>query len=150
MYCPECGFHNNDSHSYCGRCGALLLVEGTGETTDPFAFGDDAESLAWSGPAIQGPALAVRAGGGIEGEVFALDGEQVTIGRSPDSDIFLDDITVSRNHAVITLGANGSVLRDLASLNGTYVNRRRIEAEEPLVDGDELQVGKFRLTYISG
>ena len=74
----------------------------------------------------------------------------MTIGREPTSDVFLDDVTVSRNHAVILRTGDGIRLRDLASLNGTYVNRRRIEADEVLEDGDELQIGKFRLTYLSG
>jgi FHA domain len=151
MYCPECGFHQSEAHKFCERCGALLLVEGqSGETTGPFAVDrEDVDGLGWAGPAIDGPALAVRSGG-LEGQIFPLDAERVTIGRSPDSDIFLDDVTVSRHHAIVLRSSNGQLLRDLGSLNGTYVNRRRIEAEEPLVDGDELQVGKFRLTFIGG
>ena len=74
----------------------------------------------------------------------------MTIGRSPSSDIFLDDVTVSRDHALILRQGEGLRLRDLGSLNGTYVNRRRIESEEPLEDGDEVQVGKFRLAYLAG
>jgi hypothetical protein len=152
MYCPECGFHQSEAHKYCERCGALLIVEGaTGETTGPFVI--DAEELAestWGAPPIEGPALAVRSGGGLEGELFALDGEEVSIGRSPSSDIFLDDVTVSREHAVVLRRSEGVVLRDLGSLNGTYVNRRRIESEERLEDGDEVQVGKFRLAFIAG
>ncbi len=103
----------------------------------------------WQGPAIDGPTLAVRAGG-PPGAMFALDQPEVTIGREPSADVFLDDVTVSRNHAVITRGPKGAALRDLGSLNGTYVNRRRIEGDEVLEDGDELQIGKFRLTFLAG
>jgi len=152
MYCSECGFHQSEAHKYCGRCGALLIVEnqGTGEITGPLQVSDEeAESGAWRGPALEGPTLAVRSGGPA-GAVFSLDHETVTIGREPSADVFLDDVTVSRNHAVITTGPEGTALRDLGSLNGTYVNRRRIEGEETLEDGDELQIGKFRLTFLLG
>lgn len=152
MYCPECGFHQSEAHKYCGRCGALLIVEnqGTGEITGPLGISDEqAEAGAWQGPAIEGPTLAVRSGG-PPGAIFALDQETVTIGREPSANVFLDDVTVSRNHAVITRAGATTALRDLGSLNGTYVNRRRIEDEEMLEDGDELQIGKFRLTYLAG
>ena len=129
MYCPECGFHQSEAHKYCGRCGALLIAEnqGTGEITGP-------------------PGSGRRSPGAI----FSLDRETVTIGREPTSDVFLDDVTVSRNHAVVLRRGDGTSLRDLGSLNGTYVNRRRIESDEVLEDGDELQIGKFRLTYLAG
>jgi pSer/pThr/pTyr-binding forkhead associated (FHA) protein len=152
MYCPECGFHQSEAHKYCGRCGALLIVEnqGTGEITGPLAISDEeAETGAWQGPAIEGPTLAVRSGG-PPGTIFPLDRDEVTIGREPRADVFLDDVTVSRNHAVITRQRSGTALRDLGSLNGTYVNRRRIDDEEMLEDGDELQIGKFRLTFLAG
>lgn len=152
MYCPECGFHQSEAHRYCGRCGALLIVEsqGTGEITGPLAISDaEAEAGAWQGPAIDGPTLAVRSGG-PPGAVFPLEGDSVSIGRSPSADVFLDDVTVSREHAVISRSERGLVLRDLGSLNGTYVNRRRIEGDEVLEDGDEVQIGKFRLTFLAG
>lgn len=111
-------------------------------TTGPFSIDDDAGD---SG----GPALIVRSGS-LAGVVHQLQKPEVTVGRSPSCDIFLDDITVSRDHARLTL-ADGTVkLIDLDSLNGTYVNRRRIEDPEPLRHGDELQIGKFRLAFISG
>ena len=152
MYCPECGFHQSDAHRFCGRCGALLITEGQGtsEITGPLAIGDEtAEGGAWTGPAIEGPTLAVRSGG-PPGAVFMLDRDTVAIGREPSAEVFLDDVTVSRTHAVITRAGGRMVLRDLGSLNGTYVNRRRIEADEPLENGDEIQVGKFRLVYLAG
>ncbi|MGD9694916.1 MAG: FHA domain-containing protein [Thermoleophilia bacterium] len=152
MYCAECGFHQSEAHKYCGRCGALLIVEnqGTGEITGPLAISDhDALTGGWQGPAIEGPSLAVRAGG-PPGAIFTLDRSEVTIGREPTADVFLDDVTVSRRHALIRQVDGGTTLSDLGSLNGTYVNRRRIEADEVLEDGDELQIGKFRLTYLAG
>lgn len=152
MYCAECGFHQGDAHTYCGRCGALLIVEGqTIEATGPLAIADDQMPPGQSSQLRgQGPTLAVRWGGGLSGEHFPLDGDRITIGREPDSDVFLDDVTVSRRHAVIARRGDILVISDLASLNGTYVNRRRIPAEEALVDGDEIQIGKFRLVFIVG
>jgi pSer/pThr/pTyr-binding forkhead associated (FHA) protein len=94
-----------------------------------------------------GAALVIRSGGGRVGESFGLDGERLSIGRRPDSDVFLDDVTVSRDHALLVRRAGSWFLDDLGSLNGTYVNRRRIESHR-LQDGDELQVGKYKLTYL--
>ena len=82
------------------------------------------------------------------GESFALDDDRMTIGRRPDSDVFLDDVTVSRDHALLVKRGGDYYLDDLGSLNGTYVNRHRIESHR-LEDGDELQVGKFKLTFLS-
>ncbi|MEJ7714655.1 MAG: FHA domain-containing protein [Thermoleophilaceae bacterium] len=76
-----------------------------------------------------------------------LDGEKMTIGRSPDAEVFLDDVTVSRNHALLVRRRDGLYVDDLGSLNGTYVNRHRIESHK-LSSGDELQVGKYKLTYL--
>lgn len=150
MYCPECGFHQSEAHNFCERCGALLHVEGgTVESTGPFSIGDGEHDVAGHGHVIEGPALAVRAGGGLSGEIFRLTGDRITIGRDSSSDIFLDDVTVSRNHAVITRAGEIVALQDLASLNGTYVNRRRIDEAEALADGDELQIGKFRMAFIA-
>lgn len=152
MYCPECGFRQSESHRFCARCGARLYVEGQGtsEITGPIAISDEAaEAGAWPGPAIAGPSLAVRSGG-PPGSVFRLDRDVVNVGREPSAEVFLDDVTVSRKHALIMRGEGGTILRDLGSLNGTYVNRRRIEADEELMDGDEIQIGKFRLVYLAG
>ena len=81
------------------------------------------------------------------GESFPLDGDRMTIGRRPDSDVFLDDVTVSRDHALLVQRGGDYYLDDLGSLNGTYVNRHRIESHR-LEDGDELQVGKYKLTFL--
>ena len=95
-----------------------------------------------------GTALLVVLRGPNTGARFLLDDQEVAAGRHPDSDIFLDDVTVSRKHAVFVVQGNGYVVRDSGSLNGTYVNRQRIE-EAPLHTGDEVQIGKFRLVYYS-
>jgi pSer/pThr/pTyr-binding forkhead associated (FHA) protein len=95
-----------------------------------------------------GTALLVVLRGPNTGARFLLDDEQVAAGRHPDSDIFLDDVTVSRKHATFVAQDGGYLVRDAGSLNGTYVNRERID-EAPLHQGDEVQIGKFRLVYYS-
>jgi pSer/pThr/pTyr-binding forkhead associated (FHA) protein len=92
--------------------------------------------------------LVVQRGMG-EGTTYLLVGDLVTAGREPDSDLFLDDVTVSRRHAELRRMSQGWLLRDVGSLNGTYVNRQRIE-EAALVPGDEVQIGKYRFVYLVG
>jgi hypothetical protein len=148
IYCQECGFQNPEAANYCARCGALLVRdEGGAEATQTFTpdEGDDSPGEALDELGIKGPALVVRSGGGRAGETFPLDGE-TTIGRSPDCGIFLDDVTVSRKHAVLADRDGAFFIEDQGSLNGTFVNRKRVEAAE-LEDGDELQIGKYRLTF---
>ncbi len=94
-----------------------------------------------------GAALVIRSGGGRAGESFTIDQDRMSIGRTPDAAVFLDDVTVSRNHALLVLRKDGHYIDDLGSLNGTYVNRRRIESHK-LADGDEIQVGKYKLGYL--
>jgi hypothetical protein len=148
IYCQECGFQNPEAANYCARCGALLVKEeGGAETTQTFTpdDGDDSQAEQLDELGVKGPALVVRSGGGRAGEMFTLDSE-TTIGRSPDCGIFLDDVTVSRKHAVLTERDNGFFIEDQGSLNGTFVNRKRVESAQ-LEDGDELQIGKYRLTF---
>ncbi len=147
IYCQECGFQNSEAATYCARCGALLVKdEGGTETTQTFTADDsDEPAEALENLGVQGPALVVRSGGGRAGEMFPLDGE-TTVGRSPDCGIFLDDVTVSRKHAVLRERDGNFFIEDQGSLNGTFVNRKRVESAQ-LDDGDELQVGKYRLTY---
>jgi FHA domain/zinc-ribbon domain len=151
VYCPECGFQNPEAANYCSKCGALLVKdEGGAETTQTYTPEELADE---EGPldeiAAEGPALVVRSGGGRAGEHFSPQGERTTIGRSPDNDIFLDDVTVSRKHAVLVQSDGQFRIEDLGSLNGTFVNRRRIDAATRLQSGDEVQIGKYRLSFIS-
>ena len=150
VYCPECGFQNAEGANYCSRCGALLPREQPADATLAFVpeprDEDAADALADVG--ADGPALVVRAGGGRVGESFLPQGERTTIGRSPDCEIFLDDVTVSRRHAVLVQRDGGVFIEDQGSLNGTYVNKRRIESAR-LEEGDEVQIGKYRLTFLS-
>jgi hypothetical protein len=147
IYCPECGFQSPEAATYCSRCGALLVRE-AGENTvslGPEEVGEETQVL--PGDAISGPALVVRSGGGRAGESFQAIGDRTLIGRSPDCDVFLDDVTVSRRHAELDRTGETFTIRDLGSLNGTFVNRRRIESA-PLEDDDELQIGKYRMTFL--
>ena len=149
VYCLECGFQNPEAANYCARCGALLEKEDPGgETTLTYTPEDVAEERAPGLEDVEGPALVVRSGGGRAGEHFALGDERTTLGRSPDCDVFLDDVTVSRHHAVLSRRGDAFVIEDQGSLNGTFVNRRRVESAE-LEDGDELQIGKYRLIFLS-
>jgi hypothetical protein len=150
VHCPECGFQNPEAANYCSKCGALLIRDDQGDhTTMTFTPEEDVEdeSLALDGLRIEGPALVVRAGGGRAGETFALVHDRTSLGRAPECEVFLDDVTVSRRHSVITRGPEGFTLHDEGSLNGTYVNRRRVESAK-LEDGDEVQIGKYKLTFL--
>jgi len=150
VYCPECGFQSPATATYCPRCGALLTKGDGVETTMSFeldAEGETAET-GLASPSLGGPALVVRSGGGIAGQTFRPGEGQTLIGRSPECDIFLDDVTVSRRHAELVREGDMFTIRDLGSLNGTYVNRRRIESTV-LEDDDELQIGKYRLTFLA-
>lgn len=151
IYCQECGFQNTGDGGYCKKCGALLSSEGeTAQNTISYSPGPEereqiAEALAE--PGGEGVFLKVRSGGDMTGASFSPAGEKTTIGRQQDSDIFLDDITVSRRHAMIVKRPDGFYIQDQGSLNGTYVNRVRVETQK-LSDGDLLQIGKYRLTFI--
>ena len=152
QHCPECGFANADGANYCQRCGAFLASSepSPGANTATYRVGEtgEIEELELSDVVARGAALVIRAGGGRAGESFPLEGDRLTVGRRPDSDIFLDDVTVSRDHAILVRRGNDYFLDDCGSLNGTYVNRRRIESHR-LADGDELQIGKYKLAFLS-
>ena len=168
IYCARCGRPNSDSARFCSNCGTQLagtgqmpaasgLGERPGETTstlslgrsDDVDFGDDLfPDSASLGALPEGSALLVVMRGPNAGSRFRLDGGLTTAGRHPDSDIFLDDVTVSRRHAEFERRGAYFHVRDVGSLNGTYVNRERIE-EAQLTGGDEVQIGKFRLLFLT-
>jgi pSer/pThr/pTyr-binding forkhead associated (FHA) protein len=148
IYCPECGFQNPEAANYCSKCGALLVRDEQAETTVAYTPDDEEEAhTTLEDIGVKGPALVVRSGGGRAGETFFPAGERTLIGRSPDCDVFLDDVTVSRRHAVLVDRGGTFMIEDEGSLNGTFLNRRRIESAE-LSDGDEVQIGKYRMTFL--
>jgi pSer/pThr/pTyr-binding forkhead associated (FHA) protein len=166
VVCTRCGRQNPEDSRYCAQCGAPLVPAGHSPETpaeqtstisltaiEPEHAPDD-EAAAEMGAIVEallpGTALLVVRRGPNAGSRFLLDKELTTAGRHPESDIFLDDVTVSRRHAEFRrLGGGGYVLRDVGSLNGTYLNRERIESRE-LAGGDEVQIGKFRLAFFAG
>ncbi len=152
MHCPECGFVNQEGANYCQRCGAFLgetAESRPGDTTEVYQLDESGELRAVDLDEVthESATMVIRSGGGRAGEAFNLAGERMTIGRSPEAEVFLDDVTVSRNHALLVRRRDGLYVDDLGSLNGTYVNRHRIESHR-LQNGDELQVGKYKLTYL--
>jgi FHA domain len=152
LHCSECGFVNTEGANYCQRCGALLTRgEASSEpVTATYRIDETGEFVPVDIDEVtaHGPALVIRAGGGRVGESFPIDRERMSIGRRPDSDVFLDDVTVSRDHALLIRRGEQSYLDDCGSLNGTYVNRSRIESHR-LAEGDEVQIGKYKLTFHS-
>jgi pSer/pThr/pTyr-binding forkhead associated (FHA) protein len=148
VYCTQCGYQNPETANYCSRCGALLdKAEAVGEITEAIAADEVGDLASFAVEEAEGPALVVRSGGGRAGESFLLHRERTRIGRSPECEVFLDDVTVSRNHAVVVNAEGSFSVDDQGSLNGTFVNRRRIDSSR-LENGDELQIGKYRLTFI--
>jgi FHA domain/zinc-ribbon domain len=150
QHCPECGFANDDGASYCQRCGAFLASSEPppGVSTATYKIGEtgEIEAVELEDVVARGAALVIRAGGGRAGESFPVAGDRLSVGRRPDSDVFLDDVTVSRDHALLIRRADQWYLDDMGSLNGTYVNRSRIESQR-LEEGDEVQIGKYKLTF---
>jgi hypothetical protein len=162
VFCTQCGQQNPDDSKFCARCGSPLAHPASGagasaeQTTTISMTGIDGpeehagDDLADVGVESlpSGTALLVVKRGPNAGSRFLLDKDVTTAGRHPESDIFLDDVTVSRRHAEFHREADGFTVSDVGSLNGTYLNRERIESA-PLAGGDEVQIGKFRLVYFS-
>ena len=155
VYCNNCGHRNPVGSNFCSSCGSVLETHAADATTTitfhPIAPSDpvDEEVTIDLDDLPQGVGELVVLRGPKAGSRFLLDRPVTTAGRHPDSDIFLDDITVSRRHAEVARTAGGYLVRDAGSLNGTYVNRERID-EAPLHNGDEVQVGKFKLVFFVG
>ena len=152
LHCHECGFVNDEGANYCQKCGAYLgRSEGTEEpSTLTYKIAETGDFQPIDIDRVveeEGAALVIRSGGGRAGESFVVDQDRMSIGRTPDAPIFLDDVTVSRNHAVLVERDGHFFVEDQGSLNGTFVNRHRIDSAR-LENGDEVQVGKYRLTFI--
>jgi pSer/pThr/pTyr-binding forkhead associated (FHA) protein len=127
----------------------LVKDEPRDETTLAFTPEDEEDATSTlEDVGVKGPALVVRSGGGRAGETFHPAGERTAIGRSPDCEIFLDDVTVSRQHALLVERDGQFYIQDEGSLNGTFLNRHRIESAQ-VDDGDEIQIGKYRLTFLN-
>jgi hypothetical protein len=170
VFCTSCGSENASGARFCANCGAELsfatagtggsgsggsgAIDATGilSTSRPAGDGDgefSAEAHQGAVDALSpGSALLVVKRGPNAGSRFLLDQDVTTAGRHQDSDIFLDDVTVSRRHAEFRREGSGFTVHDVGSLNGTYVNRERIDAVA-LAGGDEVQIGKFRLIYLT-
>lgn len=159
MYCTHCGHQNPSGANFCANCGRPLRAVSEGDTTTGALGGNeaptDAAVVEEEDPEAHdaadivrdlepGTALLLSARGPNEGARFLLDRDVITVGRHPESDIFLDDITVSRRHAEFRRDGQRFWVHDVGSLNGTYVNGSRAD-DQMLSTGDEVQVGKFKL-----
>jgi pSer/pThr/pTyr-binding forkhead associated (FHA) protein len=171
-YCTSCGHRNPDEARFCSQCGTRLVTAAApaGATPGGTREDDPSATMTFRAPPKQevpeerplnnedaaavdalptGSALLVVQRGPSAGSRFLLDTDVVTAGRHPDSEIFLDDVTVSRRHAEFRRQPDGFHVIDVGSLNGTYVNRDRID-DVVLQGGDEVQIGKFRLVFFTG
>ena len=170
-FCTACGRQNPDDARFCSQCGTKLVTadETTAPTAPPTGQGDSTATIqiglgektetsdrqlnpvdAAAVDALPaGHALLVVQRGPGSGSRFLLDADVVTAGRHPESEIFLDDVTVSRRHAQFDRDGDTFTVSDVGSLNGTYVNRDRIDKVQ-LKDGDEVQIGKYRLVFFAG
>jgi len=156
IFCTKCGHYNPESSIYCARCGTPLEKSEPheGETTVglPAVEAETEEEVEVTPPMEpleKGMSMLVIKKGPDAGMSFTIDREVIGIGRHPESDIFLDDITVSRRHAEIHRSEDSFTLVDTSSLNGTYLNRERIDKAN-IQNGDEIQIGKFRLLFFVG
>jgi pSer/pThr/pTyr-binding forkhead associated (FHA) protein len=149
LYCTRCGHPNKDEARFCSNCGAPLHEDTTLGLSPVEVEGEGAEEFPFPEDRLEpGQALLLVKHGPNAGSTFLLDAEVTRAGRSPDSDVFLDDVTVSRRHAEIRRQQDGWYVHDLGSLNGTYVNRERVEMTK-LASGDELQIGRFKLVFFA-
>lgn len=143
VVCPVCSLMNAPGANFCSACGATLP-----EVTELATGSYPVVGVDVAGDGEVGQLIVTR--GGTAGARFALAEAEVTIGRHPDSTIFLDDVTVSRRHARVTRDDQGQyTLHDAGSLNGTYLDGERVE-HAPLREGAQVQVGRFRLVFVIG
>ena len=150
MYCTNCGHRNPDAARFCAKCGHSLSEDSTLTFTPVEVEEETGEEIALPLDELErGQGLVVVKRGPNAGSNFLMDKDVTTAGRHPESDVFLDDVTVSRRHAEIRRRDNRFYVVDNGSLNGTYVNRKRVDETE-LSNGDELQIGKFKLVFFSG
>ena len=152
VFCPRCGHRNPAGVNFCSSCGTALVTSAPDTSVsnvpvDDLSDGGQDDALVGLLELPRGVGLLVVKRGSDVGVRFALDAAITKAGRHPESDIFLDDITVSRRHAEFVTSDQVTTIRDVGSLNGTYVNRERIE-EARLSSGDEVQIGKFKLLYL--
>ncbi|HVM52810.1 MAG TPA: FHA domain-containing protein [Acidimicrobiales bacterium] len=153
VYCNTCGHRNPASANFCSSCGSHIDGPSDEHTISlaPVEAGDVADDDVTVGledlPSGAGTLVVTRGPGA--GSRFLLDADVVQAGRHPESDIFLDDVTVSRRHAELVRSGGSWAVRDVGSLNGTYVNRQRIEDEVGLTNGDEVQIGRFKLVFLA-
>lgn len=157
LICPSCGHDNPEASNFCANCGTNL-TRATGDTTkvisaitdEPLADDLSAEDLRAVEALPPNSALLVVLRGPDTGARYLINADVTTAGRHPRCDIFLDDITVSRNHARFVRRDGYVWVSDENSLNGTYVNRALIDNEVALRRGDEVQIGKFRMVFFTG
>ena len=152
VFCHNCGHRNPAGVNFCSSCGAALAP--SADTTiafipdEPTGEAGEEELAVAVGELPEGTGVLVVKRGADSGTRYVLDRDVTSVGRHPESDIFLDDITVSRRHAEFCRDGSGYRLRDVGSLNGTYVNRERID-DVGLASGDEVRIGKFKLVFLS-
>lgn len=153
MYCDNCGHQNREGANFCSSCGAVLAPAPGSDTTivlAPEVEGEPEEEFSIPLDQLEeGRAILVVRRGPEAGTNFLLDQDVISCGRDPRSTIFLDDFTVSRKHAEIRRDVSNFTISDVGSLNGTFVNRTRVEST-PLANGDEIQIGKFKLVFFTG
>ena len=149
MNCSQCAQPIPDDANFCSSCGAPVQRGGHEDTTASIEIGVlDPQHQVQDLPDLEpGTGMLVVVRGPNAGSRFLLDRDATTVGRHPDSDIFLDDVTVSRRHAEVLREEGGVRVRDLGSLNGSYVNGDRVE-ERALTTGDEVQIGRFKLLFV--
>lgn len=149
MKCPKCGSENDVNAKICDQCGVSLTRKSAVETTTTMTpIPETEEELAEVKPLADEKRVLVIKKGPNSGARYRLEQGKILLGRDPQSDIFLNDITVSRKHAEINITPTKATVQDMGSLNGTYVNNSRIE-QLVLKNGDVLQIGKFKLVYLA-